>query len=230
MKHLLRIAEKLDQSGKYVLSDKLFKISQQIMDISQYADNPYTPKEIMDIRKQLVPADFIGQVYQDKKGDNLLSTSDPKSFSISLLEYARINNFPNLQAAFDDYANNGAVYRGQRITKVPELQELYKRIAQNPGAITKQMVEQEIRNIVTQRLGLWGSQTESRAPVYTRQIDPNTGADIGFLEHEYRQNIYEGDPKSLPNIRSEIENDKYLPEKSKQALLDEFYRQVETLR
>ncbi len=113
---------------------------------------------------------------------------------------------------------------------MPELQELYKRIAQNPGAITKQMVEQEIRNIVTQRLGLWGSQKESRAPVYTRQIDPNTGADIGFLEHEYRQNIYEGDPKSLPNIRSEIENDKYLPEKSKQALLDEFYRQVETLR
>ncbi len=50
MRNLLGIAEKLDQSGKYVLSDKLFKISQQIMDISQYADNPYTPKEIMDIR------------------------------------------------------------------------------------------------------------------------------------------------------------------------------------
>ena len=230
MKHLLKIAEKLDGSGEYILSDKLFKISQQIMDISQYADNPYTPKEIMDIRKQLVPADFIGQIYQDKKGDNLLSTSDPKSFSISLLEYARINKFPNLQAAFDDYANNGAAYRGQRISQVPELQELYKRISQNPGAISKQMVEQEIRNIVTQRLGLWGSQTESRAPVYTSQIDPNTGADIGFLENEYRQNIYEGDPKSLPNIRSEIENDKYLPEKSKQTLLDEFYRQVETLR
>ena len=83
MKQLLKISEKLDQSGQYILSDKLFKISQQIMDISQYADNPNTPKEIMDIRKQLVPADFIGQVYQDKKGDNLLSTSDPKSFSIS---------------------------------------------------------------------------------------------------------------------------------------------------
>ena len=96
--------------------------------------------------------------------------------------------------------------------------------------LVAQMVEQEIRNIITQKVGLWGSQTESKAPVYTRKIDPNTGADIGFLENEYRQNIYEGDPKSLPNIKSEIQNDKYLPEKSKQTLLDEFDRQVENLR
>lgn len=277
MRNLLDIAQKLDQSGQYNLSDKLYKIAQTyvppvefykgvdrskykgnydqrmlalrnrnnqnvtnpytnsytdapIMDISQYTNNPYTPQSIMDIRKQLVPSDFRGEIYQSQKGDTILSTSDPQSFSISLLEYARMNKFPNIQTAFDDYANNGAVYRGQRISKVPELQELYKRISKTPGAISKQMIEQEIRNIVTESVGMSGWQTESKQPSYTRQFNSQTGADEGYLMQEYRQNIYEGDPKSLPFIKSEIENDKYISQNNKQQLLGELESKIQTLR
>jgi hypothetical protein len=201
-----------------------------VMDISQYADNPYTPKDIMNIRKQLVPTDFRGEIYQSQKGDTLLSTSDPRSFSISLIEYARINKFPNLKDAFDDYANNGAVYRGQRVQNVPELKQLYVRISQTPGAISKQMIEQEIRNIVTESVGMTGWQKESNPPSYARQYNPATGADSGYLANEYRQNIYNGDPKSLPNIKSEIEQDQYIPQNVKQQLLKELNTKVETLR
>ena len=48
MKKLFLIAEELDNSGHYSLSDKVLRLvtSQVEMDASQYYDNPYTPKEI----------------------------------------------------------------------------------------------------------------------------------------------------------------------------------------
>jgi hypothetical protein len=277
MRNILKIATRLDLSGLYNLSDKLYKIAQTyvppvefyqgvdrskykgnydqkmlalrnrnnqnytnpysnsysnapIMDINQYANNPYTPKEIMDIRKQLVPTDFQGEIYQTKKGDTLIKTSDPKSFSIGLMEYARINKFPNLQLAFDDYANNGATYRGQLISQVPELKELYLRISKNPGSISKQMIEQEIRNIVAESVGMSGYQKDSNQPTYNRQYNPQTGSSEGYLVQEYRQNIYQGDPNSLPFIKSEITNDKYISQKNKQQLLSELESKVNTLK
>lgn len=152
MKDLLRIASLLDNSGQFHLSDKLFRIAQssprQIADANApYKSYPTNPNNIRELRNKLVPTDFRGVMYQDSKGDNLLNTSDIKSFAVGLMEYARIYNFPNLQTAFDAYANNGAKFRGQNINNVPQLKELYTRISQTTDSISRKMVEEELRNI-----------------------------------------------------------------------------------
>ena len=123
----------------------------RVMDGSRYLNNPYTPREIMDIRRQLVPNNFRGQMYQDLRNDSLMKTTDLKSFSIGLTEYARMNNFPNLQVAFDNYSNDGATYNGQNIQTIPELQELYSRISRTSDIITPEMIENELRSIINQR-------------------------------------------------------------------------------
>lgn len=227
MNTIIKLAQKLDILGHYKLADKVA----QVMDISQYANNPYTPKGVMDIRKMLVPSDLIGEVYQTQKGDTLIKTNDPKSFSIGLMEYARINNFPNLKAAFDDYANNGATFRGQSVRDVPELRELYLRISRTTTPLTKQMVEQELRNIITEKVGMTGWQKDSTQPSYyqvdsfgkdNRQMDPNTGADLGYLANEYMQLINnQFDKNQLPYIKQQITNDKYIDQKMKTKLLEE---------
>jgi len=92
------------------------------------------------------------------------------------------------------------------------------------------MIEQEIRNIVTESVGMSNWQTESNQPTYTRQYNPQTGADEGYLMQEYRQNIYEGNPNSLPYTKSEITNDKYISQKNKQQLLGELESKIQTLK
>ena len=227
MNTIIKLAQKLDRLGHYKLADKVA----QVMDISQYADNPYTPKGVMDIRKMLVPTDFIGEVYQTQKGDTLIKTNDPRSFSIGLMEYARINKFPNLKAAFDDYANNGATFRGQSVRDVPELRELYLRISRTTTPLTKQMVEQELRNIITEKVGMTGWQKDSNQPANyqvdsygkdNRQIDPNTGADLGYLANEYTQLINnQFDTNQLQYIKKEIMDDRYINQNIKNKLLEE---------
>lgn len=133
----------------------------RVMDGSQYLNNPYTPKGIMDIRRQLVPTDFRGEMYQNQRNDTLIHTTDIKSFAIGLLDFARINRFPNLQVAFDNYANSGATFRGQNVQNVPALKELYLRISRTPSGITRQMIEEELRNIFRQQVGMSGAKFES---------------------------------------------------------------------
>ena len=62
-----------------------------------------------------------------------------------------MNNFPNLQVAFDNYSNDGATYNGQNIQTIPELQELYSRISRTSDIITPEMIENELRSIINQR-------------------------------------------------------------------------------
>lgn len=152
MERLLHIARVLDEFEQFHLSDKLFKVAQssprQIADSNvSYPLYPTNPRNIDELRKKLVPTDFRGQVYQVSKGDNILNTSDIKSFAVGLMEYARINKFPNLTSAFDAYANAGARFRGKILSSVPELRELYTRISKTTSAISRQMVEQELSNI-----------------------------------------------------------------------------------
>jgi len=144
MDKLLRISEILDKSGHYRLADK---IAQVVMRGDQYLNNPYTPKDIMNIRRQLVPNNFRGEIYQTKRDDSLMHTSNPQSFSIGLMEYARINKFPNLQVAFDNYSNDGATYHGKYIKTVPELRELYTRISRTTNKLSSSIIEQELHKI-----------------------------------------------------------------------------------
>jgi phage gp16-like protein len=58
-----------------------------------------------------------------------------------------MKRFPNMKDAFDDYANKGAIFRGQKVQDVPQLVELYKRISNHSGDITSAMLEDELRNI-----------------------------------------------------------------------------------
>lgn len=226
MKNLLKIAEKLDKSGQYKLADK---IAQIIMDASQYANNPYTPKKIMDIRKQLVPTDFRGEIHQSNKGDTLLSTSDGMSFAVGLMDFARMNKFPTVQAAFDAYANAGAIYRGQSIKKDPVLQELYKRVSKTGSGITRQMIQDEIQQIYRESLGMGGAKFESSPNAWQRNIDPNTGADLGYLEHQYNQMMENAGANELLSITGMIDEDEHLPETLKQKLQNDVeYRKFKT--
>jgi hypothetical protein len=226
MKNLLKIAEKLDKSGQYKLADK---IAQIIMDASQYANNPYTPKDIMDIRKQLIPTDFRGEIYQSKKGDTLLNTNDGMSFAVGLMDFARINKFPTVQAAFDAYANAGAKYRGQSIKKDPVLQELYKRVSKTGSGITRQMIQDEIQQIYRESLGMGGAKFESSPNAWQRNIDPNTGADLGYLEYQYGQMMENAGANELLSITGMIDEDEHLPETLKQKLQNDVeYRKFKT--
>lgn len=215
MKNLLKIAGKLDKSGQYKLADK---IAQIVMDASQYLNNPYTPKEIMNIRKQLVPTDFRGEIHQSNKGDTLMSTNDGMSFAVGLMDFARMNKFPTVQAAFDAYANAGAKYRGQSIKNDPVLQELYKRVSKTQTGITRQMLQDEIQQIYRESLGMGGAKFESSPNAWQRNIDPNTGADLGYLEHQYNQMMEYAGPNEILTLSGMIDEDEHLPEQLKQKL------------
>jgi hypothetical protein len=273
MRHLLDIADKLDLSGNYKLSDKLYKIAQttkpyappiefypgvdknkynigraqnqgnydqkmialqkqkqqasnndynygtQIMGADQYYNNPYTPPEILKLRNQLVDTDFRGQIYQAEKGDDRLVTSDSTSFAVSLMEHARLNKM-NLVQAFDDLANHGMKYKGTKIQQVPELQELYKRISNHPGSISRQMIEQEIDNIHYElRSPFFGKMISTpSSELYQSKIDPKTGIDTGKLEYEYNQMISSAGYNDIPTITEDIDSDERLPQELKEKL------------
>jgi hypothetical protein len=230
MKSLIKIAQKLDKFGQYKLADK---IAQIIMDASQYANNPFTPNDVMNIRKQLIPTDFRGEIYQNKKGDTLLNTNDGMSFAVGLMDFARINNFPNVKSAFDAYANAGAKYRGQSIKQDPVLQELYKRVSKTTTSITRQMLQDEIQQIYRESLGMAGAKFESSNNAWERNIDPNTGADLGYLEYEYNQAMEYASEPQLIDLSKQINSDKYLNEELRQKLLNDvefnnFKNKIET--
>ena len=103
-----------------------------VMDGSMYRDNPYTPKEILDIRKKLIPTNFRNEIRRYESGDNVSNSSNPRSFVTSLFEYGRKNGMNNLTAAFDAYADSGAKYNNQSIKNIPQLKQLYMQIKSNP--------------------------------------------------------------------------------------------------
>lgn len=115
-----------------------------VMDGSQYLNNPYTPKGVMDIRKQLVPTNFRDEIARSQAGDNLVNSSDPNSFATSLFEFARRNNLNNggLVKAFDAYADAGATYNGQSIKNIPQLRNLYMYIRNNNRMFTQTEIAQ----------------------------------------------------------------------------------------
>lgn len=103
-----------------------------VMDGSMYRDNPYTPKEILDIRKKLIPTNFRNEIRRYESGDNVSNSSNPRSFVTSLFEFGRKNGMNNLTTAFDAYADSGAKYNNQSIKNIPQLKQLYMQIKSNP--------------------------------------------------------------------------------------------------
>lgn len=104
-----------------------------VMDGSMYYDNPYTPKDVLKLRNQILPTNFRGELKRFYSGDNELKSSNPRSFATSLWQFARKNKLnSSLTDAFDAYANSGASYNGIGINNVPELVELYKIIKSSP--------------------------------------------------------------------------------------------------
>lgn len=152
MRNILKIASLLDESGLYILSDKLFKFAQstpaQIADANRpYTKYPTNPKNINELRNQVLRTDFRGEIYQSERGDSRFNTSDLRSFAVGLMNHAISNKFSSIKAAFDDYANKGAKFRGKNIQNVPEIVELYKRVSNFSGSITSGLLEDELRNI-----------------------------------------------------------------------------------
>lgn len=118
-----------------------------VMDGSQYYDNPYTPKEILKLRNQLIPTNFRNQLKRINSGDTEISSSNPTSFANNLWEFARKNKIGNsLTDAFDAYADSGATYNGQSIKNIPQLRDLYMYIKSNP----RNFSETEIAELVKQ--------------------------------------------------------------------------------
>ena len=129
----------------YMLQNNFNPEQTHIMDGSQYFDNPYTPKDILKLRNQIVPTNFRNQLKRYYSGDTEISSSNPVSFANNLWEFARKNKIGNsLTDAFDAYADNGATYNGQSIKNVPELKELYLYIKGNE----KEFSETEVGDIL----------------------------------------------------------------------------------
>ena len=147
MKRLFIIAEELDNLGSFSLSDKMFKVitSQVVMDASQYYDNPYTPKDVLDLRNKLVPTNFRDEIrrYDSKEQANkeygdILNSNNPVSFIENLFRFAVMNKSTNsLTDSFDDYADADATYNGTSIKYVPALVELYKIVRSNARMFSK---------------------------------------------------------------------------------------------
>lgn len=116
-----------------------------VMDGSMYYDNPYTPKDVLKLRNQILPTNFRGELKRFYSGDDELHSSNPRSFATSLWQFARKNNMNySLTDAFDAYADSGATYKGQGIKNVPELRELYLYIKSN----AKKFSETEVGDIL----------------------------------------------------------------------------------
>jgi hypothetical protein len=120
-----------------------------VMDGSMYRDNPYTPKEILDIRKKLIPTNFRNEISRYESGDSVSNSSNPRSFVTSLFEFGRKNGMNNLTAAFDAYADAGASYQGNLIKNVPVLQKLYMRVRNTPRIIPQQELAKELTMLTT---------------------------------------------------------------------------------
>ena len=118
MKKLFLIAEELDNSGHYSLSDKVFRLvtSQVEMDASQYYDNPHTPKEILKLRNLAPLTNFRDEIrrYEGKekaKGgfENILNSNDPMSFVENLFAFAMKNKSTNsLTNSFASHVKQGS--------------------------------------------------------------------------------------------------------------------------
>ena len=161
MKKLFLIAEELDNSGHYSLSDKVLRLvtSQVEMDASQYYDNPYTPKEILKLRNKLIPTNFRDEIrrYEGKekaKGrfENILNSNDPMSFVENLFAFAMRNKSTNsLTNSFDDYADAEASYNGVSIKYVPALVELYKIVRSNARMFTKGELSGILKDLLAEK-------------------------------------------------------------------------------
>ena len=147
MKKLFLIAEELDNLGHFSLSDKMFRVveSQVVMDVSQYYDNPHTPKEILKLRNKLLPTNFRDEIrrYEGKEKaynryENIFNSNNPLSFIENLFLFAVKNKSTNsLTDSFDDYADADATYNGVSIKYVPALVELYKIVKSNARMFSK---------------------------------------------------------------------------------------------
>ena len=83
-----------------------------------------------------------------ESGDVMISSSNPQNFATSLWEYARRNNTSSsLVNSFDAFADAGAMYKGQSIKDIPELQELYKIIRNSPRMFSMTEVSEMLEDI-----------------------------------------------------------------------------------
>ena len=161
MKKLFLIAEELDNSGHYSLSDKVLRLvtSQVEMDASQYYDNPHTPKEILKLRNLAPLTNFRDEIrrYEGKekaKGrfENILNSNDPMSFVENLFAFAMKNKSTNsLTNSFDDYADAEASYNGVSIKYVPALVELYKIVRSNARMFTKGELSGILKDLLAEK-------------------------------------------------------------------------------
>ena len=161
MKRLFIIAEELDNLGSFSLSDKMFKIitSQVVMDASQYYDNPYTPKDVLDLRNKLVPTNFRDEIrrYDGKEQANkeygdILNSNNPVSFIENLFRFAVMNKSTNsLTDSFDDYADADATYNGTSIKYVPALVELYKIVRSNARMFSKTELVSILKDLLSDK-------------------------------------------------------------------------------
>jgi hypothetical protein len=143
-------AKKYNQFGgskaNYMRQNNFNPEQTHIMDGSQYYDNPYTPKDILKLRNQLIPTNFRNQLKRINSGDTEISSSNPTSFANNLWEFARKNNIGNsLTNAFDAYADSGATYNGQSIKNIPQLRDLYMYIKNNPIELNETEIAELIK-------------------------------------------------------------------------------------
>ncbi len=158
MEKLLKIASLLDNLGSYVLSDKLYKISQsnmpddlsntKVMDASQYYDNPYTPKDILKLRNQLLPTNFRDEIRRYESVEDISNNSSPKEFVNNLWEFSKRNGITHLVDAFDLYADAGGKYNGENIKYIPGLRQIYLSIKSSPRMFSKSEIEKLVDSIL----------------------------------------------------------------------------------
>ena len=120
----------------------------KVMDGSMYYNNPYTPKDVLELRNKLIPTNFRDEIKRYESKDSVISSNNPQNFATSLWEFARRNNTSSsLVNSFDAFADAGAMYKGQSIKNIPELQELYKIIRNTPRIFSKTEVSEMLEDI-----------------------------------------------------------------------------------
>lgn len=162
-----KVARILDVRGAYNLADKLDKMAQQyskgqipkgyggaVYTGAQYFDNPTTPKEILNIRNQLIPKDFRAEIakVENKKFINpsLLDSNDAQSFVNALFQFGKSNGLTNLTQTFDAYADAGASYNGESIKNNEALKSLYMMIRQTPKMFTPKEIVDNLKSFLSQ--------------------------------------------------------------------------------
>jgi hypothetical protein len=119
---------------------------------------------------------------------NISNSETPAEFAANVFKVMESRNDTSVKNAIDTMANQNSTYKGQNIKQIPEINELYRRVANFNGPISQ-------NDLATNLDGLFGNAVPGSEQQQTLDAYKNRQADLG-MENE----LYQIMMKALPMV------------------------------